>query len=580
MGNAFFLKEISSIIDKMKKLSDVWLKASVVGSLWATFEIVVGSFFHNLRVPMAGTILAMISVIVMVAFHRHWKQKGLLWRAGLICALMKSISPSAILLGPMTGIMAEALLMEFFVRLFGANITGYMIAGSFALMSTIAHKIVNLLMIYGFDIVTVLVNLYKYATDQIGFTNLKPEYALWILFSFYAVLGIVASIIGFLVGEKKSKPGTENPDVIKTPEYNSDSFFHLEANQNYSVKLLFFHVFAIIVCLLIVSYSYVYGLVSIFFYVLFTVFHYRQSLKHLKRPFFWFQVIVLTFLATLFYNGFNKGDVFNHEGLIAGVQMNVRAVLILVGFSSVSIEMRNPLIKNLLMKRGFSQLYLSLGLAFSVLPWVIKNAPKPLSIIKSPTKSISGILDSADLLLELFKKIISKPKVVIITGEKQGGKTTFASKLTTILKANGKLVGGFLAPGEFENNRRSSFSIFDIESEKSKPLCSIHFDSGEKIGPFRFNSDGQNVGYSLLSSNKTADKDFVVVDEVGPLEMKGEGWASSIDQLILDSGFVFIWIVRKSLVEGVIKKWNIIDLELVDIEVQNEEEVGRALLKY
>jgi len=230
--------------------------------LWATFEIIVGSFLHNLRVPMAGTILAMISVIVMVAFHRHWKQKGLLWRAGLICALMKSISPSAILLGPMTGIMAEALLMEFFVRIFGGNMLGYMIGASFALMSTIAHKIVNLLMIYGFDIVTVLVNLYKYATEQIGFTNLEPKIALWALFGFYALLGIIASLIGFLVGKGKNKPDTENPELNKLPEYKPGSFFHLEANQHYSVKLLFFHVFAIIVSLVIISYSVVYGLLT------------------------------------------------------------------------------------------------------------------------------------------------------------------------------------------------------------------------------------------------------------------------------------------------------------------------------
>ena len=65
-------------------VKDIWLKASVVGSLWASVEIIAGSFFHNLRIPMAGTILAMISVMIMVAFHQIWKEKGLFWRAGLI----------------------------------------------------------------------------------------------------------------------------------------------------------------------------------------------------------------------------------------------------------------------------------------------------------------------------------------------------------------------------------------------------------------------------------------------------------------------------------------------------------------
>ena len=87
-------------LPKQQKISTVWLKASVIGSLWASVEIILGSFFHNVGIPFAGTLLAMNSVALMVAFHQVWKEKGLFWRAGLICALMKSISPSAVLLAP------------------------------------------------------------------------------------------------------------------------------------------------------------------------------------------------------------------------------------------------------------------------------------------------------------------------------------------------------------------------------------------------------------------------------------------------------------------------------------------------
>lgn len=31
---------------------NVWSRAAALGSLWAAFEIVVGSFLHNLRVPL------------------------------------------------------------------------------------------------------------------------------------------------------------------------------------------------------------------------------------------------------------------------------------------------------------------------------------------------------------------------------------------------------------------------------------------------------------------------------------------------------------------------------------------------
>ncbi len=107
---------------KHLQLKSVWLKAAVLGGLWASVEIIIGSFFHNLRLPFGGTILAANATILMIAFYQMWPEKGLIWRAGLIAALMKSISPSAIILGPMIGIMSEALIIEMFLRVFGNNL--------------------------------------------------------------------------------------------------------------------------------------------------------------------------------------------------------------------------------------------------------------------------------------------------------------------------------------------------------------------------------------------------------------------------------------------------------------------------
>ena len=95
-----------------KHLKNIWLKASVLGCLWASSEIVIGSFLHNLRVPFCGNILTGIGIIIMVSIGQLWTERGLFWRAGLVCALMKSISPSAVIFGPMLAIFCEALLME------------------------------------------------------------------------------------------------------------------------------------------------------------------------------------------------------------------------------------------------------------------------------------------------------------------------------------------------------------------------------------------------------------------------------------------------------------------------------------
>ncbi len=560
------------------KLSDIWLKASVVGSLWASVEIIIGSFFHNLRMPMAGTILAMISVVIMVSFHRLWKEKGLFWRAGLICALMKSISPSAILLGPMTGIFAEALLMEASTRVLGGNLTGYLIGGALALSSTIAHKIINLLIIYGMDFMTVLVNMYQFAVKQIGMPDLQPGLALWVLFGWYAFLGMMASVMGFVLGKKavNRKPAGEAVAAFKS--IGPNQFFSIAADQRFSVKLLFFHLFAIAVCLVMINTLNFYtGHVFIGAYTGFCVVYYKRALRHLKKPFFWVQVVVLTLLATLFYNGFRHGNIFDTEGLMVGIRMNVRAVLILVGFSAISVELRNPMVKTVLWKRGFSQLYLSLGLAFSALPAVIDTFAKPRQLLRRPARHIAGIIAQADELLQQFKVQNLKPSVLLIVGEKHQGKTTFALALAQELKSTGKPTAGFCAPGEFENNRRSAFSILDLQSETQRPLCSIHRSTGDSVGPFRFDPEGQNFGQQLLDPGNLPEAAYVFIDEVGPLEMSGGGWAPAIDRLMDQPGLRLIMVVRSGLVQQVTEKWNLSNVMIFDIDKISAKEVAQRI---
>ncbi|MCK7542545.1 MAG: hypothetical protein MZV63_72600 [Marinilabiliales bacterium] len=96
-----------------------------MGANWAASEIILGSFLHNLNIPFKGNILTAIGLILMISVAYKWKDRGLFWRSGLICALMKTMSPSAVLLGPMVAIIMEALLLDISVRLLGRNLAGF-----------------------------------------------------------------------------------------------------------------------------------------------------------------------------------------------------------------------------------------------------------------------------------------------------------------------------------------------------------------------------------------------------------------------------------------------------------------------
>ena len=145
------------------------MKAAVVGGLWASIEIIIGSFLHNTRLPFAGSMLAFAGTVLLIGFYQIWPQRGLIIRAGLITAVMKSVSPSAIILGPMTGILLEAVLIELVIMLLGNNLIGLILAGILSVSSALFHKVVSLLILYGFDLIQIYVNMINFALKQFGF---------------------------------------------------------------------------------------------------------------------------------------------------------------------------------------------------------------------------------------------------------------------------------------------------------------------------------------------------------------------------------------------------------------------------
>lgn len=121
-------------------LNERWIKASIVGTIWAASEIVLGSFLHNLRVPFSGNILTVIGIVILISISYTWTDQGLFWRAGLICALMKTVSPSAVIFGPMIAIFTEAFLLELSIRILGRTLAGYAIGSMLAMSWVLVRK--------------------------------------------------------------------------------------------------------------------------------------------------------------------------------------------------------------------------------------------------------------------------------------------------------------------------------------------------------------------------------------------------------------------------------------------------------
>ncbi len=387
-----------------EKPHDLWLRAAVVGGLWASIEIIIGSFLHNTRLPFAGSILAFAGTVLLIGFYQIWPYKGLILRAGLITAIMKSVSPSAIIFGPMTGILLEAILIELVLNLVGKNLISFMLAGILSISSALFHKIFSIIIFYGFNLVKIYVNIINFGLKQLGFRPASEFQILCFLLVFYISFGILAGWLGALIGKKALSLRNNLPADIK-PNSSSSEFFSIDENHKTSIPLLFFHILSVPLGLFLINFHFeMAGYLFIASYILAIGITYRKALRRLRKPVFWSQLIVIVLLSALFWN-FGQPDHqwFSREGFVIGFEMLIRALFIVIAFSAISVELLNEHVRNFLVRIGFGQFYKSLGMAFGALPVMISLLPKTKEIIRTPIQSLLKPLIMADQWLEVFK---------------------------------------------------------------------------------------------------------------------------------------------------------------------------------
>ncbi len=372
----------------LSTVNDKWIKASVLAGLWAGIEIIAGSFLHNLRIPFSGTFLTLISIILIVGFFQIWPKYGIIWRAGLITALMKSISPSAVILGPMVAIAMEGFIMEFVIRLAGRNPAGYLLAGMLTLVGALVHKIVRLFLLFGLDIFRIYEEMFIFATKKLGFLYASPARAVLILFIVYAALGALAAFTGYLLGKRARRE--QDDGLIHFPEPGKQPWEQPGAEVKYST--LFLGLLVITIPLMLFALSSLTlkpALIITLPWFVFIFWRYRFAMRQLKKWLFWMQLIVILVLAWFFSETSGQGFEGKLTALAGGFIMILRALVVVTGFAALSTELRAPLMQKLFFRSGFRQLYLSVTQAFGILPMVISDLATPGEFIKNPARSIA-----------------------------------------------------------------------------------------------------------------------------------------------------------------------------------------------
>jgi nucleoside-triphosphatase THEP1 len=136
-------------------------------------------------------------------------------------------------------------------------------------------------------------------------------------------------------------------------------------------------------------------------------------------------------------------------------------------------------------------------------------------------------------------------KLVLWTGKRHSGKTTAATKLARTACAEGFAVAGLLAPSIYHNGRLIGYDVLDLRNKTRASLAQ------RKTERFTFIADGLKLGRDALSLTAIESTDIIIVDEFGPLELRGDGWRRDVDSLLALSDALILLVVRRELAERV-----------------------------
>jgi len=111
---------------------------------------------------------------------------------------------------------------------------------------------------------------------------------------------------------------------------------------------------------------------------------------------------------------------------------------------------------------------------------------------------------------------------VILTGDRRIGKSTLCRKIAEAVQRAGFRVGGVWTETIAHGDERTLMA-HDLGSGESVMLATTVGDGpGQRQGPFLFNPEGLFRGIRAIGGGM--DADLLVVDEIGPLELRRQGF--------------------------------------------------------
>ena len=135
--------------------------------------------------------------------------------------------------------------------------------------------------------------------------------------------------------------------------------------------------------------------------------------------------------------------------------------------------------------------------------------------------------------------------VIVVTGAIGIGKTTVCQKVIEIARGQGYSCGGVIS----HKSQNGDILVEDVETGETKVLASTgNIYQGPRT--VRYSFSPESISFGVDAVERGISSDIVLVDELGHLELRGEGFAGVVHRIATGNVKSCILVIRKELLSA------------------------------
>lgn len=165
-------------------------------------------------------------------------------------------------------------------------------------------------------------------------------------------------------------------------------------------------------------------------------------------------------------------------------------------------------------------------------------------------------------------------RIIVLSGQRGIGKSTVCKKVSRLARDQGLQCGGFVS----YKSSGSGIIIEDVETGKTTILAGVKPEyRGPQVGQYYFSPEGIEFGIKALERGLSSD--LLFIDELGHLEVRGEGFAAAFNQLEQGTFAHALVVIREELLGVLLPRFKT-RITTVLVTAENRDNLGNEIASW